>query len=47
MFSFFMQAKEGDQEEEEDIKTGPMHVPTEGIFYQHDNRLGEGDDEPQ
>lgn len=42
-----MQAKEGDQEEEEDIKTGPMHVPTEGIFYQHDNRLGEGDDEPQ
>ena len=42
-------AKPGDQEEqeEEDIKMGPMHVPTEGVFYQHDNRLGEEDEEPQ
>ena len=51
-FASFVQAKEGDKEggegeEEEDIRAGPMHVPTEGVFYQHDNRLGEGDQEPQ
>lgn len=39
--------EEEEEEEEEAIKTGPMHVPTEGVFYQHDNRLGEGDEEQQ
>ena len=38
--------KEGDEEGEEET-SGPMFVPTKGIFFQHDDRCASGEGEEQ